>query len=111
MSVNHLWPDYTLEFNVVLIGLALLGEYSYSNNWAKKIMGLYLYSTGSQRQPLSVMSQVGLSESYDAVIKNDVAKRRNHSPCHPAINQFYPWRLRTYIMKPKVEASLSSPTL
>ncbi|KAF8056881.1 hypothetical protein FPV67DRAFT_1430943 [Lyophyllum atratum] len=61
------------KLNVITsTALALLGEYSYSNNWPKKVMGLYLYSTGSQRQPLSVMSHVGISESYNAII----AKRR-----------------------------------
>lgn len=52
--------------------LALLGEYSYNNNWAKKIISLYLYSSGSQRQPLSVLSHLGLGESYETI----VAKKR-----------------------------------
>ncbi|KDR71311.1 hypothetical protein GALMADRAFT_39882, partial [Galerina marginata CBS 339.88] len=47
--------------------LGLLGEYSNSNNWAKKAIGLYLYSTGSQRQLLSVMSHLGISESYNTI--------------------------------------------
>lgn len=30
-------------------------------------MGMYMYSTGSQRQPITVMSHLGISESYDAI--------------------------------------------
>lgn len=28
---------------------------------------MYMYSTGSQRQPITVMSHLGISESYDAI--------------------------------------------
>jgi hypothetical protein len=34
------------------------------NNLSKQIMGLYLYAMGSQRQSISVMSHLGISESY-----------------------------------------------
>lgn len=42
-------------------------------------MGLYMYSTGSQRQPLSVMSHIGVSEGYDA-ITGKKRKRRKKKP-------------------------------
>lgn len=39
-------------------------------------MGLYLYSTGSQRQPLSVMSHLGLSESYYSITGKKCRKKK-----------------------------------
>ncbi|KAJ6517845.1 hypothetical protein DFH09DRAFT_1428362 [Mycena vulgaris] len=47
--------------------LALLGEYSHKNNYSRRIMGLYLYATGAQRQTISVMSHLGISESYQSI--------------------------------------------
>ncbi|KAJ6565079.1 hypothetical protein B0H10DRAFT_2200524 [Mycena sp. CBHHK59/15] len=44
--------------------LALLGEYSHKNNFSRRIMGLYLYAAGAQRQTISVMAHLGISESY-----------------------------------------------
>ncbi|EDR08582.1 uncharacterized protein LACBIDRAFT_326731 [Laccaria bicolor S238N-H82] len=44
--------------------LACLGEYSLFNNVTKRMMALYLYATGSQRQPITVLSHLGISESY-----------------------------------------------
>ncbi|CAA7268668.1 unnamed protein product [Cyclocybe aegerita] len=61
---------------VTSAALSLLGEYSYNNNWPKKVIGLYMYSTGSQRQPLSVMSHLGLSESYDAITGKQRRKKK-----------------------------------
>ncbi|KAF8952571.1 hypothetical protein BDZ97DRAFT_1603354, partial [Flammula alnicola] len=59
--------------------LGLLGEYSYHNNWAKKAIGLYLYSTGSQRQPLSVVSHLGISESYNTITGKKYRVRKERS--------------------------------
>ncbi|KAJ7919732.1 hypothetical protein B0H13DRAFT_2230835 [Mycena leptocephala] len=47
--------------------LELLGEYSHKNNYSRRIMGLYLYATGAQRQTISVMSHLGISESYQSL--------------------------------------------
>jgi hypothetical protein len=47
--------------------LACLGEYSHANNFVKKIMGLYLYATGAQRQTITVLSTLGLAESYSGL--------------------------------------------
>lgn len=49
---------------VTSAALALLGEYSHKNNFARRIMGLYLYAAGAQRQTISVMAHLGISESY-----------------------------------------------
>ncbi|KAF8064912.1 hypothetical protein FPV67DRAFT_1608385 [Lyophyllum atratum] len=55
--------------------LACLGEYSHANNLAKRIIGLYLYATGSQRQPISVLSTLGLSESYSNIVSRPSSKK------------------------------------
>ncbi|KAJ7899540.1 hypothetical protein B0H14DRAFT_2556606 [Mycena olivaceomarginata] len=53
------------RFTVVTsAALALLGEYSHKNNYSRRIMGLYLYATGAQRQTITVMAHLGISESY-----------------------------------------------
>lgn len=44
--------------------LALLGEYSHKNNFSRRIMAIYLYAAGAQRQTISVMAHLGISESY-----------------------------------------------
>ncbi|KAJ7823342.1 hypothetical protein B0H14DRAFT_2597994 [Mycena olivaceomarginata] len=53
------------RFTVVTpAALALLGEFSHKNNYSRRIMGLYLYATGAQRQTIMVMAHLGISESY-----------------------------------------------
>ncbi|KAJ7859628.1 hypothetical protein B0H14DRAFT_3084919 [Mycena olivaceomarginata] len=47
--------------------LELLGEYSHKNNYSRHMMGLYLYVTGAQRQTISVMAHLGISESYQSI--------------------------------------------
>lgn len=44
--------------------LLCLGEYSHSNNLTKRMIGLYLYASGAQRQCITVLSTISLSESY-----------------------------------------------
>ncbi|KAJ6617239.1 hypothetical protein B0H10DRAFT_2384929 [Mycena sp. CBHHK59/15] len=61
------------RFTVVTsAALALLGEFSHKNNYSRRIMGLYLYATGAQRQTITVMSHLGISESYQNL---------THKPC------------------------------
>ncbi|KAJ7443701.1 hypothetical protein FB451DRAFT_1437210 [Mycena latifolia] len=52
------------EYIVTSATLALLGEYSHKNNFSRRIMGLYLYAAGAQRQTITVMAHLGISESY-----------------------------------------------
>lgn len=49
--------------------MSLLGEYSQQNIFTRQIMGLYLYASGAQRQVISVMSHLGISESYSSVTR------------------------------------------
>ncbi|KAJ7175480.1 hypothetical protein C8R46DRAFT_890696, partial [Mycena filopes] len=49
---------------VTSAALALLGEFSHKNNYSRRIMGLYLYATGAQRQTITVLAHLGISESY-----------------------------------------------
>ncbi|KAJ7868794.1 hypothetical protein B0H14DRAFT_3084033 [Mycena olivaceomarginata] len=53
---------------ITAAALSLLGEFSHKNNFSRRIMGLYLYATGAQRQTISVMSHLGISESYQNLI-------------------------------------------
>lgn len=36
-------------------------------------MGLYMYATGTQRQPFSVLSRIGITESYTSLIRKGSA--------------------------------------
>ncbi|KAJ7175664.1 hypothetical protein C8R46DRAFT_1030699 [Mycena filopes] len=49
---------------VTSAALALLSEFSHKNNYSRRIMGLYLYATGAQRQTITVLAHLGISESY-----------------------------------------------
>lgn len=63
--------------------LELLGEYSHKNNYSRRIMGLYLYATGAQRQTISVMSHLGVSESYQSLTHKPrlvINRRRKRTP-------------------------------
>ncbi|KAF8074686.1 hypothetical protein FPV67DRAFT_1474575 [Lyophyllum atratum] len=80
---------FAKKLNVVTwSALALLGEYSYSNNWAKKVMGLYLYSSGIQKQALSVMTHIGVAESYDSIIRQKRRRKKKtlEEPTTPTPN-------------------------
>ncbi|KAI0763972.1 hypothetical protein BD413DRAFT_483338 [Trametes elegans] len=46
----------------------LLRARSQRNNYIGQVMGLYLYATGSSRQVISVVSHLGLSCSYQALV-------------------------------------------
>ncbi|KAF9556932.1 hypothetical protein CPC08DRAFT_776651 [Agrocybe pediades] len=54
--------------------LTCLGEYSRSNNLAKRMTGLYLFSTGAQRQTITVLSTLGLSESYTNIVTKNLRR-------------------------------------
>ncbi|KAK6975033.1 hypothetical protein R3P38DRAFT_2463089, partial [Favolaschia claudopus] len=49
--------------------LTLLGEYSQRNNFSRRIMAIYLYASGAQRQTISVLGHLGISESYQNLIQ------------------------------------------
>ncbi|KAJ2916959.1 hypothetical protein MD484_g3437, partial [Candolleomyces efflorescens] len=53
-----------------MAGLMCLGEYSRANNLVKRIMALYLYASGAQRQTINVLSKLGYSESYSSLISS-----------------------------------------
>ncbi|KAJ6611846.1 hypothetical protein B0H10DRAFT_2165690 [Mycena sp. CBHHK59/15] len=60
---------------VTSAALALLGEYSHMNKFSRRIMGLYLYAAGAQRQTISVMAHLGISESYQNLTRKPVPPR------------------------------------
>ncbi|EPQ54726.1 hypothetical protein GLOTRDRAFT_106364 [Gloeophyllum trabeum ATCC 11539] len=48
--------------------LQCLSEFSRSNNYTKRIFSVYFYASGAQRQTLSILSHIGLTESYSNLI-------------------------------------------
>jgi hypothetical protein len=44
--------------------MTLLGEHSQFNSYLQHILGMYLYSSGIGRQPISVLNRLGLSVSW-----------------------------------------------
>ena len=42
-------------------------EYNHANNIFRKLFGLYLYGSGSQRQSITIASRLGLSDSYPGI--------------------------------------------
>jgi hypothetical protein len=62
---------------ITTAALLCLGEYSHSNNLAKRMIGLYLYASGSQRQCITVLSTLGLSESYTNLTSKNIRRKRN----------------------------------
>ncbi|KAG6916062.1 hypothetical protein DXG01_008587 [Tephrocybe rancida] len=61
---------------VTSAALACLGEYSHANNLAKRVLGLYMYATGAQRQAIAVLSSLGLAESYSNIVSRNIARPR-----------------------------------
>lgn len=55
--------------------LTCYGEYSHCNNLAKRMTGLYLFSTGAQRQTITVLSTLGLSESYTNIVTKNLRRK------------------------------------
>ena len=66
---------------VTVAALTCLGEYSHSNNISKKMLGLYLYASGTQRQTMTVLSTLGISESYTNIVTKK--KRRKKASAEP----------------------------
>ncbi|KAF8189330.1 hypothetical protein BJ912DRAFT_967209 [Pholiota molesta] len=62
---------------VTSAALACLGEYSHSNNRAKRVIGLYMYACGAQRQLMAVMSTLGLSESYSNLTSKNYRRTKD----------------------------------
>ncbi|KAJ7795220.1 hypothetical protein B0H14DRAFT_3555239 [Mycena olivaceomarginata] len=59
---------------------ALPNERCYKNNFSRRIMAIYLYASGAQRQTISVLAHLGISESYQNLIKKShfLINRRSH---------------------------------
>ncbi|KAJ7583740.1 hypothetical protein C8J56DRAFT_1005112 [Mycena floridula] len=68
--------------------LQCIGTYNCSNNLFKHIFGLYLYATGSQWQAITVISHLGLSESYNRVVgkKQLWKKKKKKKSSGPAVS-------------------------
>jgi hypothetical protein len=76
LGIEHVSPHHMSDQVVTSAALSCLGEYSHANNLAKRVVGLYLYATGAQRQTIHVLSTFGLSESYSNLITQNVYRKR-----------------------------------
>ena len=59
-----------------MVALVSLGEHSQSNNLVKRIISLYLYASGAQRQTINVLSKLGICESYSSMINPKLRRLR-----------------------------------
>ena len=71
--------------------LSCIGEYSHANNYSKQIMALYLYAIGAQRQAITVLSTIGLSESYGNLTSKNLKRHQTRK------------RKKTGELQPRVE--------
>ncbi len=64
---------------------------------SKRVLGLYMYATGSQRQPITLLSHLGLSDSYPSIVgtTQTVKSRKPPQPMAPE--------------EPEIVPTLSSP--
>ena len=76
-----------------MAALTCLGEYSHSNNLAKRMIGLYLYANGAQRQTIAVLSNLGLSESYSNIVSRNVHRHRKASVAIDTLNSDIPTKI------------------
>jgi hypothetical protein len=77
---THTFPMLRLLNTILqLIGTvveALLGEYSRQNSDPRKTRTLYAYATGAQRQLISILSHLGICESYTSLAARPVGASR-----------------------------------
>ncbi|KAJ2929189.1 hypothetical protein H1R20_g7903, partial [Candolleomyces eurysporus] len=67
-----------------MAGLMCLGEFSRANNLVKRMMALYLYASGAQRQTINVLSKLGYSESYSSLISSRLRRPRRQKKAAPS---------------------------
>lgn len=65
---------------ITVVILSCLGEYSHANNLSKRILALYLYASGAQRQVISVLSSMGICESYTNLVTRNKRRKREGDP-------------------------------
>ncbi|THV02117.1 hypothetical protein K435DRAFT_607652, partial [Dendrothele bispora CBS 962.96] len=51
--------------------VSCLSEYNHRNSNVKRMMGLYFYGSGTHRQTISVLSRLGICESYTNIVRQD----------------------------------------
>ncbi|EDR07405.1 uncharacterized protein LACBIDRAFT_327881 [Laccaria bicolor S238N-H82] len=57
-----------------LLHWPVLGSIVMPTPWQKRMIGMYMYASGAQRQAISVLSTLGLSESYGNLISKNVRR-------------------------------------
>lgn len=59
-----------------MVALMCLGEFSRANDLIKRLMTLYLFSTGAERQLINVLSNLGVASSYSTLISSRLRRHR-----------------------------------
>ena len=92
----------------------MLGEYSQSNIFPRRVLGLYLYASGAQRQVISVMSHLGISESYSTLVRK-LRKASVVAPIHDGTttlhtaNPAVPVNIQNEYAPAPIASNLSAP--
>ncbi|KAK1216820.1 hypothetical protein PQX77_020553 [Marasmius sp. AFHP31] len=77
-SKNH--PTFSkqrhLQGKVIVTSsiLSCLKEHNHYNNLSQVVMSMYLYGNGAQRQTITILSRVGICESYPSLVRNEAAQ-------------------------------------
>ncbi|KAL0563884.1 hypothetical protein V5O48_018178 [Marasmius crinis-equi] len=56
--------------------LACLKEHNHYNNLSQVMMSIYLYGNGAQRQTITILSRLGICESYLSLVRNEAVDRQ-----------------------------------
>ena len=59
---------------ITSIGLTSLAARSQKNSYARQVFGLFTYAEGARRQVTSVLSHLGITSSYTALVGNQRAR-------------------------------------
>ncbi|KAI0771548.1 hypothetical protein BD413DRAFT_604324 [Trametes elegans] len=83
----------------------LLRACSQRNNYIGQVMGLYLYATGSLRQVISVVSHLGLSCSYQALVGTR-SRHAEHSASDSSDSDYLPTHIPHHDPTPSSRAGI-----
>ncbi|KZP29949.1 hypothetical protein FIBSPDRAFT_985501 [Athelia psychrophila] len=76
---------------VTCAALMLLGEFSQKNNLLGQVMGLYMYASGAQKQVITVLSHLGLTESYSSITRKPRQAEDTEELEVPTMPSLKPW--------------------
>lgn len=59
----------TVRQSLTSATLQCLGAFSHANSVSKHVLSVYMYATGSQCQPITLLSHLGISDSYPGIVR------------------------------------------